>query len=198
MKFNQIKKIILASGSPRRREYLERYGLNYRIIKPEIDETAKEKEEPEQFAKRMAKEKLEAIIDQVGQDEIALSADTIVVFEGKILGKPTSKPDAYRMLQTLNGNTHSVITAYALLNAQQNDLTVKAVCTKVTFNQLDDSLLKAYADSEEPQDKAGSYSIQGDGTFLVNRIEGSYNNVVGLPIEQVFLDFINASYITLQ
>ena len=197
MKFNQEKKIILASGSPRRKEYLERYQLNYKIIKPDIDETPIAGEAPDGYAKRMAKEKVTAINGDIGINEIALSADTIVVFQERILGKPTSKEDAYQMLALLNGQTHSVITAYALLVKEQNSLTVNAVCTKVTFNDLSEKLLRAYVDSEEPMDKAGSYSIQGDGTFLVDTIKGSYNNVVGLPIEQVIQDLLKLNVISL-
>ena len=197
MKFNQVKKIILASGSPRRKEYLERYQLTYEIIKPDIDETPIRGENPEVYARRMAKEKVASINGDLGKNEIALSADTIVVFKEKILGKPRSKEDAYQMLILLNGQTHSVITAYALLVKEQNSLTVNAVCTKVTFNELPEAFLRNYAESEEPLDKAGSYSIQGDGTFLVNAIEGSYNNVVGLPVEQLIQDFLKLKVITI-
>lgn len=195
MKFNQNKDIVLASGSPRRKDYLERYQLNYRIIKPDIDETPETGELPVPFAKRMAKEKLESITADLFENEVALSADTIVVFEDQILGKPSSKKDAFQMLKKLNGQKHFVITAYALLLKAQNKLTVNSVCTTVIFNQLSENMLHTYVDSEEPLDKAGSYSIQGDGTFLVNKIDGSYNNVVGLPIEQVIQDFINLEVI---
>jgi len=197
MKFNQIKKVILASGSPRRKEYLERYQLDYKIIKPNIDETPIKGEVPEVYARRMAEEKVASINCDLDNNEIALSADTIVVYQEKILGKPSSKDDAYQMLTLLNGQTHSVITAYALLAKQQNSLTVNAVCTKVTFNDLPEKLLRVYVDSEEPLDKAGSYSIQGDGTFLVKTINGSYNNVVGLPIEQILQDFLKLNVITI-
>lgn len=197
MKFSQTKTIILASGSPRRKEYLDRYQLKYRIIKPEIDETPVNGEAPLTYAKRMAKEKLESISGDIDSNEIALSADTIVVYDNKILGKPVSIEDAYLMLTQLNGKEHSVITAYALLLKAQNSLTVESVCTKVTFNELPEALLRNYAESEEPLDKAGSYSIQGDGTFLVKTIEGSYNNVVGLPVELLIQDFIKFKIITI-
>jgi septum formation protein len=197
MKFSQTKTIILASGSPRRKEYLERYQLKYRIIKPDIDETPFKDEGPVTYAKRMAKEKVESISGDIGYDEIALSADTIVVYEDNILGKPVSTEDAYQMLTQLNGQVHSVVTAYALLLKAQNSLTVESVCTKVTFNELPEAFLRTYAESEEPLDKAGSYSIQGDGTFLVNAIEGSYNNVVGLPVEQLIQDFLKLKVITI-
>jgi septum formation protein len=197
MKFSQTKTIILASGSPRRKEYLERYQLKYRIINPNIDETPFNDEGPVTYAKRMAKEKVESISGDIGYDEIALSADTIVVYEDKILGKPVSTEDAYQMLTQLNGQVHSVVTAYALLLKAQNSLTVESVCTKVTFNELPEAFLRTYAESEEPLDKAGSYSIQGDGTFLVNAIEGSYNNVVGLPVEQLIQDFLKLKVITI-
>lgn len=190
MNFRQHRNIILASGSPRRKEYLERYGIRFEVVKKEVDETNRADENPEDFAVRMAREKAEAVILLVSEENIVIAADTIVVFDHRILGKPRDENDVLPMLAVLNGNSHEVITAYHLFDCRRNTVKERSVSTRVRFNRVRDELLKAYAESEEPLDKAGAYSIQGDGTFLVESISGSYNNVVGLPIEMLIPDLM--------
>ena len=196
MKFKQHKKIVLASGSPRRKEYLERYNLTFRIVVSEIDEEVKDGESPLAYAMRMSKEKAESVVDGCAANEIVLAADTIVVLHERILGKPADLSEAIGMLKDLNGCVHEVITAYAILHPANNRIIKNYSCTKVRFNQISLEHIRTYAESEEPLDKAGSYSIQNTGTFLVDSIEGSYNNVVGLPIEKVIEDFIKHGFIS--
>ncbi len=186
----QYKHIVLASGSPRRKDYLEKYNLNFEIIIGNIDESVIPGEEPESFARRMALEKANAVIPECTADAVVIAADTIVVFQGEILGKPASQGDVLPMLKKLNGNTHEVITSYQVVDKSTNEEINRSVSTEVRFNQLSDELLSAYSQSREPLDKAGAYSIQGLGTILVESIKGSYNNVVGLPIEVLLRDLV--------
>lgn len=198
MKFQQNRDIVLASGSPRRKDYLERYNLQFRIQTGDIDETPHTGETPLDFVERMAKEKAMAVIKNCTTDEIVIAADTIVVFDGKILGKPETPNDALRMLSELNGSIHQVITGYAIFDCRDKSIIQKAATTEVEFNQLSESFLRSYAATDEPHDKAGSYSIQGIGTALVKKINGSYNNVVGLPIEQLLDDLLRQNYLTIE
>jgi len=195
MDFIQKRNIVLASGSPRRKAYLDRYSLKFRILTGSVDEISQLGEDPVSFANRMASEKADAILNECHADEIVIAADTIVVFDGKILGKPNSQVDIYPMLSVLNGNKHEVITSYVIHDCQNNSRIQNKAITEVTFHNLPANILKIYASSNEPQDKAGSYSIQGVGTFLVSSINGSYNNVVGLPIELLIRDMIELGYL---
>ncbi|MCP4751673.1 MAG: septum formation protein Maf [Proteobacteria bacterium] len=198
MNFHQNREIVLASGSPRRKRYLELFGFQFRIVTGSVDESAGADELPLNFARRMAKEKAEAVMEQCSREEIIIAADTIVVFGNRILGKPKSPEDVYPMLEKLNGKTHQVITSYVVLDGLNRDVIRNEAVSKVSFNRLSKNLLKAYAGTKEPLDKAGAYSIQGIGTFLVRSIEGSYNNVVGLPIEMLLQDLLERNYISLQ
>ena len=197
MKFKQNRKFILASGSPRRRQYLERYNLKFNILTSSIDETAQKGEEPVLFARRLASEKGRAVADKLEDNEIVIAADTIVVIDNKILGKPETENAVLPMLQKLNGNSHLVITAYFIFDSKNRQEILRDVTTKVVFNQVSNDLLAVYAASKEPLDKAGAYSIQGIGTFLVDSIEGSYINVVGLPIESVLQDLLDNEFISI-
>lgn len=186
----QYKHIVLASGSPRRKDYLDKYNLKFDIIIGDIDESVLPGEMPEDFARRMALEKANAVIPKCTSDSVVIAADTIVVFQDEILGKPASPDGVLPMLDKLNGNTHEVITSYQVVDKGTNEEVNRSVSTKVTFNQLSEQVLLAYSQSQEPLDKAGAYSIQGLGTILVESIKGSYNNVVGLPIEVLLQDLI--------
>lgn len=195
MDFIQKRSIVLASGSPRRKAYLERYSLDFRILTGSVDETPHLNEKPVSFAKRMANEKADVILNNCNADEIVIAADTIVVFKGKIVGKPHSRKDVFPMLEMLNDEQHEVITSYIIHDCQDHSRTQNEVTTEVIFRKIPVEILKSYANSEEPQDKAGSYSIQGIGTFLVSSINGSYNNVVGLPIELLIKNLIDLGYL---
>ncbi len=196
MKIKQNRKIILASGSPRRKEYLERYKLEFEIITGNIDEIINPGETPLAFSQRMAEEKAREVEPVCDRECVVIAADTIVVFQNRILGKPGSNEKALPMLQQLNGNQHEVITSYFVLDCHDGKQVQKSVNTNVEFNRLPDEIIRNYADSTEPLDKAGAYSIQGIGTILVKSIDGSYNNVVGLPVEELFKDLMELGVIS--
>ena len=196
MKIDQIKRIVLASGSPRRKEYLERYQFQFRIVTADIVEAINAGETPDHFVRRMAREKAQAVAPRCDADEVIIAADTIVELDGRVLGKPSSHQHAFRMLNDLNNQTHHVTTAFVVLDNQTGALSEKSTRTAVQFNNHSEASLKHYADSTEPMDKAGAYSIQGVGTFLVRSISGSYNNVVGFPIEQLILDLLEMKIVS--
>lgn len=182
-----MKGIILASASPRRREILALSGLDFEVISPECDENIKESD-PEylvqmlSFRKCMAgREEILMMPERNKSDHIIIGADTIVYYDGNILGKPRDSDDAVRMLTMLSGHTHSVytgVTVYDTSNAYHETFFEK---TEVTFIEAEPEDIRNYVDSGEPLDKAGAYGIQGKGAFLVSRINGDYLNVVGLP-----------------
>ncbi len=194
--FKQHRKIILASGSPRRKSYLERYRLQFTVQSAEVNESIHHDEKPVEFARRMAKEKGEKVAAQKSGDELVISADTIVVLDNQILGKPRSRRDVLPMLMKLNGKEHQVITSFFIYDCQIQHEIQQEVTTKVVFNSSLPEQLSAYAALDEPLDKAGAYSIQGIGTFLVRSIEGSYNNVVGLPIETLLQILIENNWLS--
>jgi septum formation protein len=179
----QQKPLVLASASPRRKDILEQLGLTFRILPSGIDETALAAEQPAEHVERLARGKAAEIATRLAADRdpaCILAADTIVVIDGQILGKPRDDGDALRMLRSLSGRTHRVISGVAL--AQSDGHVESAVfTTDVTFRKLDDRSARAYVMSGEGRDKAGSYAIQGFGAGLVTRVSGSYTNVVGLP-----------------
>ena len=173
-------KLILASNSPRRKQFLIEYGVPFEVVSSAFSEVTKETR-PEKivtsFAFGKAKEVYERLNDQ---NIVVLGADTVVSLDGNILGKPKNKDDAIKMLKALSNKTHQVFTGYSIIS---KDYSKTDYCvTDVTFNQLSDQLITEYVETGLPMDKAGAYGIQ-DGYNLVKNISGSYNNVVGLPIE---------------
>ncbi|HZK44152.1 MAG TPA: Maf family protein [Syntrophomonadaceae bacterium] len=176
-----MKKIILASGSPRRRELFDRLGIDYTQITAEIAEDIQLNELPEEAVRRIAQEKAKAV-SQALKSGIIVSADTIVVYNGMILGKPKNELEAFDFLETLSGNSHRVITAICLINKHTGFCAVKTATTLVHFRDLSGEEIKAYIATKEPFGKAGAYAIQGIGALLVEKIEGCYFNVVGLPL----------------
>lgn len=168
--------LILASGSPRRRELLAALGHPFTVVVPEVDETPLPGERPRAFAERMAEEKAAA----AKGDGIVVAADTIVVLEGQILGKPVDAADAREMLRALSGLAHEVVTGVCVKN--RNCATVFSVGTEVVFRTLEEAEIEAYVATGEPMDKAGAYAVQGGAAHMVRAINGSYTNVVGLPI----------------
>jgi septum formation protein len=173
-------KLILASGSPRRREILEGLGWSFEIRPSEIEEGAYEGEEPGDLVRRLARSKAEAV-EEPGSGALVLAADTVVVIDGAILGKPEDRGEALAMLERLNGRTHRVYTGICLI-APDGARAVIAEQTQVTFRSMDRKALAAYVASGEGDDKAGAYAVQGRGALLVERIQGDYWNVVGLPV----------------
>lgn len=193
--YKQTRSIVLASSSPRRKAFLDRYHLEFKVITSSLEEKIKEGELPVEYASRTAREKADSVVSKCSREEIIISADTIVVFRNKILGKPQSSSDSFAMLKHLNGNTHDVITSYVVYDCYSEEKLQRCISTQVNFLRHPDNLLKSYAESTEPRDKAGGYSIQGIGTFLIASISGSYNNVVGLPIEILLNDLVEKQYL---
>lgn len=179
-----MKKIILASSSPRRIELLKQIGINPQVIKNQIEETIREFEIPEQVAMSLAFRKAYDVALNENQG-IFIGADTIVVFEDEILGKPKDKEDAFFILKKLSNKEHYVITGFSILDLVNGIKIVDYEKTKVTFNELTEDRIKAYIETNEPLDKAAAYGIQGKGALLVKRLEGCYFNVVGLPLSKV-------------
>ena len=177
-----MKKVILASSSPRRKELLQTAGVEFEIHVKDVDESVPEGTPPADAAKMTAAKKAAAIAEEYKKD-IVIGADTIVVADGKILGKPKDKADAVNMLKMLSGIEHEVITGVCILCGDEQDSF--AQISRVKFYDLTDEEIEAYVSSGEPMDKAGSYGIQGLGCTLVERIEGDYFNIVGLPVAEV-------------
>jgi septum formation protein len=174
MKMNQP--LILASASPRRRDLLSTLGVEFRVVVPEIDETPLAGEKPKAYAERLAEEKACA----VDENGIIIAADTIVVQNETILGKPADATHAHEMLNALSGKTHEVITGVCVKSSTHT--VVFSVGTEVVFRVLEEAEIEAYIASGEPMDKAGAYAIQGGAAHMVQAINGSYTNVVGLPL----------------
>jgi septum formation protein len=173
--------LILASSSPRRAELLRAAGIVFTVRAADIDETIGPNEPPRDYVARLSREKARAV---VRGDELALGADTTVVINGEIIGKPADAEEAGRMLRALSGQWHEVLTGVTLTRA---DLVVSAVSsTRVKFAELSDAEIKWYVSTGEPMDKAGAYAIQGRASLFVERIEGSYSNVVGLPLQLTY------------
>ncbi len=175
------KNIILASTSPRRRELLRRIGLRFTIDPADVDERARPGESPETYAVRVATDKASVAANRAGAG-IVIAADTIVVFDNEILGKPVDARDAEHMLTMLSGKIHRVITGLAVMDAATGKLLTGTSVTKVWFRDLSADEMASYVASGEPLDKAGAYGIQEKGALFISRIEGCYFNVVGLPL----------------
>ena len=178
------KKLVLASQSPRRRYLLEQAGLTFRVVPSTVDEAAIPLCAPAAYARRLAEAKT-GDVARKHPDSWVIGADTIVVIAGDILGKPDSTAAAEQMLRQLSGQTHQVITAFAIYCEAAGHRYAETISTAVTFKTLSDAEIEWYVQTREPFDKAGAYAIQGIGTFLVRRIRGSYTNVVGLPVCEV-------------
>lgn len=178
-------RLVLASTSPRRRELLESVGLTVEVINPSADEDMLGSESPGEFASRVAFEKAASVSRGLGNGSVVIGADTIVVVDGEVLGKPMDELDAARMLGLLSGREHHVLTAFSLLRPRQELLHAEIVCTAVRVSELAASDIEGYIKTGEPMDKAGAYGIQGIGAFMVEGITGSYTNVVGLPVPEV-------------
>ncbi|HSU95076.1 MAG TPA: Maf family protein [Gemmatimonadaceae bacterium] len=186
-------RVILASASPRRRELLSLIGIPHVVEPADIDESHRDGEEAAEHAERLAREKAATIVAG-NSDAIVIAADTIVVIEGLVLGKPRDEADAERMLAMLAGQTHVVLTAVAVARGERMRSGVESV--RVTFRPLTRARIRAYIATREPMDKAGSYGIQGYGAALVERIDGDYFAVMGLALARMIdlLGEIGVSY----
>lgn len=183
---NTNNNLILASGSPRRAELLRQAGLDFEIVVPQIDEAPLPGEAPDEFVCRTAREKAESL---PANHAVILAADTAVVDGARILGKPLDAADAVAMLRSLSGRTHEVMTGVCIRFPD------RTVCfhmeTSVTFRTLSEKEIADYVATGEPMDKAGAYAIQGGAAKMVRRVDGSYSNVVGLPLCEVIEELEN-------
>ena len=178
-----MKKIILASGSPRRKELLELAGLDFEIRVSDVDETLPEEIEPETAVEMLSKRKAEATASLYSSDYVVIGADTVVAVDGRILGKPKNIDDAKRMLGLLSGKTHSVYTGVTFVSGEEER--TFSVKSDVVFYELTGKEINDYVSTGEPLDKAGAYGIQGKGSLLIKSINGDYFNIVGLPISRL-------------
>ncbi|MEE8496081.1 MAG: Maf family protein, partial [Xanthomonadales bacterium] len=175
--------LILASSSPRRWELLNQVGVAYRVIVADIDESIRGGEGVREYVCRMAREKALEVHRRDGVTVAVLGADTAVVVNGRILGKPVDREDAIRMLEGLSGRTHEVWSAVALV-LPGGGLRERLNITKVTFSELDRAWIESYCDSGDPMDKAGAYGVQGIAAQKISHMEGSYSGVMGLPLHE--------------
>ena len=176
--------IILASASPRRQQYLQEMGLKFSVQTASVIEEPVENEDPDTFVLRMAKEKA-AVVSSDSPDSWVISGDTVVCLGRKILGKPVNETHAVSLLMELAGREHVVKTAFCVCRKVDNVSVAKVVTTRVSFADFTEAVAVAYVATGEPLDKAGAYGIQGKGAVLVKSIDGSYSNVVGLPLHEL-------------
>ena len=183
---SQSRPLVLASGSPRRRDLLTEAGVPHEVIPADIDEQHLPGESPVEMTRRLAREEALAVARRLGAPprRHVLGADTIVVLDGEILGKPDDPEHAVRLLQRLAGRTHRVITAVAIVDSESLEVVDEAVESSVTMQSAGEDELRRYVETGEPLDKAGAYAIQGQGSWLVTGLEGSRTNVIGLPVEE--------------
>ena len=179
----KLPKLVLASGSPRRSEIMNSVGWEFTKDVPDIDESEREGENAETYVQRLAREKAEAV-GASHPGEIVLAADTTVVLDDRIIGKPTDLPDARRMLEMLSGNWHEVLTGIAVM--ANGTSTVGMQRTRVKFAPMNDAELDFLVAVGDPLDKAGAYAVQAQAALFIEGIEGDYWNVVGLPISLVY------------
>ena len=173
--------IILASQSPRRKELLERMGIRtFTVMDSGVDEHEEELLPPEELVCRLSERKAEAVAQRAPAGAVVIAADTVVSLDGAILGKPADKLEAFRMLSTLSGVRHQVYTGVTVM--RDGEKQIEHETTDVTFRELSEEEIERYLATGEPMDKAGAYGIQGYGALLVERIEGDYYNVMGLPV----------------
>lgn len=197
---------ILASSSPRRQHLIQSLGIEFTIIKPQIDETQKPDEPPLDYVMRLSKEKAAAVAARIEEDSVILAADTVVILaadtigideSGEILGKPVDADDARRILKQLRNRPHQVVTGFTILRTGENLLEItQTAATTVYMRDYTNDEIEAYIATGDPFDKAGSYAIQHEEFAPVGRIEGSYENVVGLPIDDVKAALVEIGYLT--
>ncbi|MGH9732572.1 MAG: Maf family protein [Candidatus Acidiferrales bacterium] len=183
-------KLILASSSPRRAEILRNAGFDFAVVPADVNETQRPNELPADYVRRLAEEKARTVAWQVAKDAASdstfvIGADTVVVIDDEILGKPSSVANAREMLRRLSSQTHEVYTGLAVLQGNGIARTV-VERTRVTFQPLSEKEIEDYTASGEPFDKAGAYAIQGEGGKFISRIEGCYFNVMGLPLARLY------------
>jgi len=184
--FKTVTPIYLASSSPRRKKLLGQLNISFDTIKVDIDESIKRGEPPVKAVKRLSLEKMIEAKKRI-QKGIIITADTVVVLDKKIIGKPVNKKDAEKILRNLSGETHIVYTGFCISNVEKNIVITDYEKTLVTFRELNLKEIKDYIETGSPMDKAGAYGIQDDfGAVFIKKINGCYYNVVGLPLTKVY------------
>lgn len=188
-----MKQIVLASSSPRRSSLLRQIGIPFEIVPPDVDESRYIfGDDPAGTAERLALAKAKSAAGRVdARGRLVLGADTVVLFEGEFIGKPKDAEDAFAMLQKLAGRAHRVLTGFALLDPRTNRAVTGHEWTTVTMRKLTDAEIRAYVDTGEPLDKAGSYGAHAQGAGLVTRVEGCFYNVIGLPLARLLVELKN-------
>lgn len=190
MKWMDKKKLVLASRSPRRKRLLAQMGLDLEVVPADVDEAMVQGQSPADFVNALAKKKTCHIMQQ-RRDAWVIGADTIVVKDNQVLGKPENRADAIKMLDFLSGRTHSVFTGYTVGHHARGQMVTSTVETRVLFKVLTKQEILWYTGTDEPYDKAGGYAAQGLGAFMVKEIRGSYANVVGLPVCEVIQTLVS-------
>ncbi|WP_283701038.1 Maf-like protein [Clostridium perfringens] len=180
-------KVILASKSPRRVDILEKIVKEFEVVQSNFDEnTIDFKGDVEKYVKDLSRNKAIEVSKRLNEPSIVIAADTVVFQNGKVLEKPKSEEDAFSMLSSLSGNTHKVYSGICLINTYDDTVVTDCDCTEVKFSELNPRQIRNYINSGEPMDKAGAYGIQGLGGAFVERIEGCYYNVMGLPLNKLY------------
>ncbi|MDD4189218.1 MAG: Maf family protein [Eubacteriales bacterium] len=196
-----MRKIVLASASPRRAALMKQIGIEFEIAIPEINEDLNIDNEPVEVVQKISRSKAEDIAHRTGEDAVIIAADTVVVCDGRILGKPADACEAEEMLRLLEGRKHEVITGFTIIdNSKDKRIITSYEVTGVKMRKLDDIEIQAYLNTGEPFDKAGAYAIQGVGALLVDEIKGCYFNVMGFPLSKIahVLEGIGISLLRMQ
>ncbi len=180
-----MKNIVLASTSPRRQELLENLGLIFDIVSPEYDENILNKSFSYELIETVARKKGESVAQRCNFPALIISADTVVIFDNIVMGKPRDFDDAFKMWKHLNGKTHKVVTAVCVIDNEKNKKIIKSDTSEVTFNEMSDDEIKNYIYEFRPYDKAGAYGIQELPENFIKNINGEYDNIVGLPTKTV-------------
>ena len=180
-----MTRLILASGSPRRIEMMSRITEDFKVISPDVDETAIEGESPGEMVERLALLKAATVFKATGGELPVLAADTIVVLDG-VLGKPADEEDAVGMLRRLSGNKHQVMTGVAIIKPGYDEPGSLIETTDVFFDSISDEDIKGYVAGGEPMDKAGAYGIQGEGGRFIRKVDGCFYNVMGFPLNSIY------------
>ena len=176
-----MKSIILASKSPRRKDLLENIGLKFKVVDSNYKEYLDPQLKPHTLVKKLSLEKAKLVFEN-HKDSIIIAADTIVVCNGKVFGKPKNEQEAKNMLKFLSNTTHLIVTGLTIIDANPNKIITKAIQTKIQMRKISISEIDSYIQTKEPLDKAGAYAIQGIGSIFIKKITGDYLNAVGLPV----------------
>ncbi|ADQ40792.1 maf protein [Caldicellulosiruptor acetigenus I77R1B] len=181
----KLRRVILASSSPRRIELLKQFGIEFEVIPSNVDESIDQSLSVEENVMQLAKKKAQEVFNKLGEDSkqsLVIAADTVVFVEGVILGKPSNEDEAFWMLRKISGKWHTVYTGVCIIDGPSERILVEYEKSNVYIKQMSDEEILSYISTKEPFDKAGAYAIQGFGSLIVERIEGCFYNVVGLPL----------------